>query len=271
VTYRSSGGFTLVEVLVALVVVALGLAALMVAVQGAARTSGYLRDKTLAQWIALNRIAEVRIAANKSGTTAPVSVTSTLSTSTSTSTSTSNSNSNSNSNSTSNATSTSNSTTNSNPTSTSTSNSSPSPSSSSSSNFNSTNDTGELQFAGRTWHYDTRYFNTSYPDMKRIVVRVWAGDAKTKSNPIAETTSFYGTSLGQPGLSNIDWTVGSTAAPQPCAPQNNGATPVGIGGAGNPVNGAIGNNGAPGTGCAQAPGIPGVPPTIQPTITAPPQ
>jgi type II secretion system protein I len=258
VTHRSSGGFTLVEVLVALVVVALGLAALMVAVQGAARTSGYLRDKTLAQWIALNRIAEVRIAANKSGTTAPVSVTSTLSTSTSTSTSTSNSNSTPNPNS--------NSTTNSNPTSTSTSNSSPS----SSSNFNSTNDTGELQFAGRTWHYDTRYFNTSYPDMKRIVVRVWAGDAKTKSNPIAETTSFYGTSLGQPGLSNIDWTVGSTAAPQPCAPQNNGAAPVGIGGAGNPVNGAIGNNGAPGTGCAQAPGIPGVAPTLQPTITAPP-
>ena len=86
-TRRSSGGFTLVEVLVALVVVALGLAALMVAVQGAARTSGYLRDKTLAQWIALNRLAEVRLTANKSGTTAPVTVTSTLPTSTSSSSS----------------------------------------------------------------------------------------------------------------------------------------------------------------------------------------
>ena len=58
-------GFTLVEVLVALVVVAIGLAALMVAVSGTARTSGYLRDKTLAQWIALNRLTQVRLTVNK--------------------------------------------------------------------------------------------------------------------------------------------------------------------------------------------------------------
>jgi len=58
---RGSRGFTLVEVLVALMVVAMGLAALMVAVSGTARTSGYLRDKTLAQWMALNRISEVRL------------------------------------------------------------------------------------------------------------------------------------------------------------------------------------------------------------------
>ena len=56
-----SGGFTLIEVLVALVIVALGLTALMVAVNGTARTSGFLRDKTLAQWIALNRLTEVRL------------------------------------------------------------------------------------------------------------------------------------------------------------------------------------------------------------------
>ncbi len=177
-TRRSSGGFTLVEVLVALVVVALGLAALMVAVQGAARTSGYLRDKTLAQWIALNRIVEVRLTANKGGTaTTPVAAIGSLN-STSTSTSTP-----------------------------------------SSSNFSSTSDTEELQFAGRTWHYDTRYYDTTFPSTKRIVVRVWAGDAKTKSSPITETTSFYGTSLGQPGISNVDWTLGTTAAPQPCGGQ----------------------------------------------------
>ena len=58
-------GFTLVEVLVALMVVVLGLAALMISVSGAARTSGYLRDKSLAQWIALNRIVEVRLNLNK--------------------------------------------------------------------------------------------------------------------------------------------------------------------------------------------------------------
>jgi len=87
-------GFTLVEVLVALVIVVMGLAALMITVSGTARTSGYLRDKTLAQWIALNRIAEVRLNLNK---------------------------------------------------------------------FAQNTDLGELDFAGRKWHYDTRYFDTSRP------------------------------------------------------------------------------------------------------------
>ena len=54
-------GFTLVEVLVALIIVALGLTALLVAVNGTARTSGFLRDKSLGQWIALNRLSEVRL------------------------------------------------------------------------------------------------------------------------------------------------------------------------------------------------------------------
>ena len=64
---RQNRGFTLVEVLVALMVVALGLTALMVAVSGTARTSGFLRDKTLAQWIALNRLSEVRLNVTKFG------------------------------------------------------------------------------------------------------------------------------------------------------------------------------------------------------------
>ena len=64
-------------------------------------------------------------------------------------------------------------------------------------------DAGELDFANRTWHYDTRYFDTSIPSMKRVVVRVWAGDAKTKGNPLAESTSFLGSSLGTPGSSNV--------------------------------------------------------------------
>ena len=57
-------GFTLVEVLVALVIVAMALAALMITVSSTARTSGYLRDKTVAQWIALNRLTEVRLNLN---------------------------------------------------------------------------------------------------------------------------------------------------------------------------------------------------------------
>ena len=139
----SHGGFTLVEVLVALMIVAMGLAALMTAVSGTARTSGYLRDKTLAQWIALNRLSEVRLNLNK---------------------------------------------------------------------FGQNTDTGELNFANRTWHYDTRYFDTSIATMKRVVVRVYAGDAKTKGNPLAESTGFLGSALAVPGSSNVDWTTGSTAA-----------------------------------------------------------
>jgi general secretion pathway protein I len=169
-----SAGFTLVEVLVALVIVAMGLAALMIAVSSTARTSGALRDKTLAQWMALNRLSEVRLNLVK---------------------------------------------------------------------FGQNTDTGEVNFANRTWHYDTRYFDTSITTMKRVVVRVYAGDAKTKGNPLAESTGFLGTSvLSTPGGSNVDWTKGSTApasatpstTPSPTAPgtvtptpnTGNGRTPI---------------------------------------------
>ena len=54
-------GFTLIEVLVALVIAALGLAAVLSVVTNTARDSNYLRDKTLASWIALNQITLVRI------------------------------------------------------------------------------------------------------------------------------------------------------------------------------------------------------------------
>ncbi len=151
------GGFTLVEVLVALMIVAMGLAALMTAVSGTARTSGYLRDKTLAQWMALNRLSEVRLNLNK---------------------------------------------------------------------FGQNTDTGELNFANRTWHYDTRYFDTSIATMKRVVVRVYAGDAKTKGNPLAESTGFLGSALAVPGSSNVDWTTGSTAA-NAGTPGTTTVTPVG--------------------------------------------
>src|SRR5271170_2588346 len=132
-------GFTLVEVLVAVMIIALGLAALMIAVSSTARTSGYLRDKTLAQWIALNRLSEVRLNLVK---------------------------------------------------------------------FGQNTDTGELDFANRKWHYDTRYFDTSIGTMKRVVVRVYLGDSKTKGNPIAQSIGFLGSSLSTPGLSNVDWTQG---------------------------------------------------------------
>ncbi len=181
----SQGGFTLVEVLVALMIVAMGLAALMTAVSGTARTSGYLRDKTLAQWMALNRLSEVRLNLNK---------------------------------------------------------------------FGQNTDTGELNFANRTWHYDTRYFDTSIATMKRVVVRVYAGDAKTKGNPLAESTGFLGSALAVPGSSNVDWTTGSTAAT--------------AGAPGTTTGTATGTNIGTSTGTAPGIGQPiAVPPTPPPTTS----
>ena len=54
-------GFTLIEVMVALAIVTLGMAALLGTLSSAAGTTGYLQDKTLAEWIALNQVATVRL------------------------------------------------------------------------------------------------------------------------------------------------------------------------------------------------------------------
>lgn len=174
-------GFTLVEVLVALMIVAVGLTALMVAVNGTARTSGFLRDKSLAQWIALNRLTEVRLNVVK---------------------------------------------------------------------FGQNTDIGELDFGSRKWHYDTRYFDTSIASMKRVVVRVYLGDAKTKGNPVAQAVGFLSSSLAPPGSTTVNWTMGTFTQGTPGAPT---ATPPGSNppGGGNP----------PGVPIGPAPIPPAVPPT----------
>ncbi len=149
-------GFTLVEVLVALIIVAMGLTALMLAVSGTASASGYLRDKAIAQWIALNRLTEVRLnLQQKPG---------------------------------------------------------------------QNGDTGEIDAANRKWHYDTRYYDTEFPSMHRVVVRVWAGPANQKGNPLGEYTSFLGSDLASQGGSNVDWTQGSTAASANCVNSTSGTT-----------------------------------------------
>lgn len=56
-----TSGFTLVEVLVALAIVAIGMAALLGALSSAADGTTYLRDKSFAEWIALNHVAETRL------------------------------------------------------------------------------------------------------------------------------------------------------------------------------------------------------------------
>jgi general secretion pathway protein I len=54
-------GFTLIEVLAALVIVALGMMAAIQAVTQSARNGTYLREKTLAHWIGMNVITERRL------------------------------------------------------------------------------------------------------------------------------------------------------------------------------------------------------------------
>jgi general secretion pathway protein I len=54
-------GFTLIEVMVALVVIALGMLGVIQAVSQTASNSGYLRDKTVAHWVGMNQLTEVRL------------------------------------------------------------------------------------------------------------------------------------------------------------------------------------------------------------------
>ncbi len=55
-------GFTLLEALVALAVIAIGLAAAMRAIGMATQSTRELRQRQLAEWVAENRLAEIRAA-----------------------------------------------------------------------------------------------------------------------------------------------------------------------------------------------------------------
>ena len=55
-------GFTLLEVLIALAIVAMSAGALLGTITSSASNVIYLKDKTLAEWVAMNRLTEIRIA-----------------------------------------------------------------------------------------------------------------------------------------------------------------------------------------------------------------
>ncbi len=59
--HQGNGGFTLIEVVVAIAIVALGLGALFNVLANTASNIGSLRERTFASWIAENRVAEVRL------------------------------------------------------------------------------------------------------------------------------------------------------------------------------------------------------------------
>ena len=54
-------GFTLIEVLVALVIVALGMGAVLSALTSAADTTIRLREKSFATWVGLNQLTDTRL------------------------------------------------------------------------------------------------------------------------------------------------------------------------------------------------------------------
>ncbi len=58
---RAGRGFTLLEVLVALAVLALAVAAVVSEVGGYARESAHLKERTLAQWVAADEVTALRL------------------------------------------------------------------------------------------------------------------------------------------------------------------------------------------------------------------
>jgi general secretion pathway protein I len=66
-----SRGFTLIEVLVALVIVAVGMSVVMGTLTSSAKAVSYMQDKTFAEWVALNQISSVRVALTAPGQLPP--------------------------------------------------------------------------------------------------------------------------------------------------------------------------------------------------------
>jgi len=135
---RRRAGFTLIEVLVALAIVAIGMAAVLGALTSSADTISYLRDKTFAQWVALNQIATVRL----SGQVAPVG-----------------------------------------------------------------NSNGDIDFAGRSWHWRQEVTATQIPGAVRIDVKVRPKDVKgdDDSGWFTTVSGIQGDAVGAPNGFQPNW------------------------------------------------------------------
>lgn len=64
-TSRQQSGFTLLEVMVALGVIAVGLAAAVTTVTASVRNASGLQQRTFAHWVAMNQLAKIQITGNK--------------------------------------------------------------------------------------------------------------------------------------------------------------------------------------------------------------
>jgi general secretion pathway protein I len=153
-------GFTLIEVLVALAIVAVGMAAVMRALSSSADTVFYLKDKTFAQWVALNQIANLRV----TGQIPAVG-----------------------------------------------------------------NSEGDIDYAGRKWHWRQEVVASEVPGVERIDVRVRPADVKGDANSGWYTTvsGIYGDAVAGPVIGNPDW--GSQGL-MPGPGTNSGQSPPATGG-----------------------------------------
>jgi general secretion pathway protein I len=200
---RYARGFTLIEVLVALAIVAIGMAAVLGTLTSSANTISYLRDKTFAQWVALNQIATLRI----SGQMTPTG-----------------------------------------------------------------NSDGNIDFAGRSWHWRREVTATQVPGVVRIDVKVRPAEVKADDDNGWFTTvsGIQGDAVGVPNGYLPDW--GAQALPGLGTGQSGRlgtpGTPGTLGSGGTGTPGALGSGGigAPGTlgGATEPlPSLPPPPPTDQ--------
>ncbi len=190
---RGARGFTLIEVLVALAIVAIGMAAVLETITSSADTAIYLRDKTFANWVALNQIETVRLAGQQPA---------------------------------------------------------------------EGKSDGDVDFAGRKWHWHQEVNGTQVPGMARIDVSVRPSDVKTDSDERGWYTTLsgiWGDAVAAPRGDMPDW--GS----QLLMPQLPGTNPNGTPGTGMTPGGF-----GPGAQPTAPVGTPGVPPP-QPVSPPTPQ
>jgi general secretion pathway protein I len=129
------GGFTLVEVVVALAIVAIGMLAVFKTIGDTVNNVSYLRDRTFAAWIADNRITEIRV----SGEMPSVDETA-----------------------------------------------------------------GDLEYAGRQWHWITKVSQTQVEGLRRVDVSVRReGDAEDSA--LVSLAGFVGATATAAPRTRIDW------------------------------------------------------------------
>ena len=143
-------GFTLIEVVVALAIVAIGMLAVFKTIGDTVNNVDELRDRSLAEWIADNRITEIRVAGDMP------SVEETA---------------------------------------------------------------GEVDYAGRKWHWITKVSQTQVKGLRRIDVSV-RRDTDPDGSTIVTLAGFMGQTISSSPPSSTDWNAGG--GPQDPSDQDGG-------------------------------------------------